>query len=67
MGFSERQLEVFRLLAEGVNIPVIARRMGVSHNTVYRESRRIRKRLGARTAAHMVALGYQRGVLKLGD
>lgn len=59
-----RQLEILRLSAEGFSGPQIAVRLHVTVATVNEHRTRIRNRLGASTAAHAVAIAYQRGILQ---
>jgi DNA-binding CsgD family transcriptional regulator len=58
-----RQLQVLRLLAEGLTAEEIAVRLGVKPSTVIEHCNRLYAALGARHRAHAVALGWQAGLL----
>jgi ATP/maltotriose-dependent transcriptional regulator MalT len=60
---SERQLEVLALVAEGLSNPEISAAVDVGLETVKTHILHILQRLGARSRAHAVGIGYQRGLL----
>jgi DNA-binding NarL/FixJ family response regulator len=62
---SDRELQVMRLVAEGLNNAQIGTRMYLAEDTIKRHLSRIFQRLEASTRAHAVALAYQRGLLHL--
>ena len=61
---TEREAEVLALLADGLNGPEIANRLGISPETVKSHAGNLKLRLGARTLAHAVSIGYRRGLLR---
>jgi DNA-binding CsgD family transcriptional regulator len=50
-------------LAAGFTVDVVARSLDRSPHTIKKQSDRIRVKLGARNQTHMVALGYELGLL----
>lgn len=64
---SPRQLRVLRGIAAGMTNPQIAADLGVSVGTVATQSRRLFRKLGARSRAHAVRLGLECGVLNFSD
>lgn len=62
-----RMLQVLRMIAEGKTNAAIGRELGISEQTVKGRVRTLFDDLGARDRAHAVALGYQRGLLSLGN
>lgn len=62
---TDRQLRVLRLVADGLTLKAAAAELYVSYATVKNDAAQVLRRLGARTAAHAVAIGYQRGLLCL--
>jgi DNA-binding NarL/FixJ family response regulator len=54
---SPKQLTVLRLLAQGLGRKQMAERMGVGEETVKTHLAEARRKLGARTSAHAVAIG----------
>lgn len=63
---SAREYQVLQLLAGGLIVAAIARHLGVTPRTVGRVVNSLYAKLGARTAAEAVSLGYRRGLLSLG-
>jgi DNA-binding CsgD family transcriptional regulator len=57
---------VLQLLAGGLIVAAIARHLGVTTRTVARITASLYAKLGARTAAQAVSLGYRRGLLGVG-
>lgn len=62
---SAREREVLGLLAMGATDPQIAVELGLSPATVQTHVRNAKTKLGARTRAHAVALGLERGLIHL--
>jgi two-component system NarL family response regulator len=62
---SGRELEVLRLIAQGLSNKEIADRLQLSESTVKMHVGSILNKLGASDRAHAVALGAQRGLLSL--
>ena len=60
---TERELEVLRLLADGLTNKTIARRLGTSPATVKSQVRTICAKLGVESRAGAVALAIRRGLL----
>lgn len=58
-----RELEILQAVAEGETTAEIAARFGTSPWTVRDQRAKINVKLGARSAAHAVAIGYDRGIL----
>lgn len=56
----EREREILQLLAEGLNTDDVARRIGLSAETVKSETRRAVQRLGARGRVDAVAIAVRR-------
>jgi DNA-binding NarL/FixJ family response regulator len=59
-----RQLDVLLAVAEGDVTNEIAADLGLSPLTVKLHRKRINSKLGARTAAHAVAIAYHEGILQ---
>jgi DNA-binding NarL/FixJ family response regulator len=55
MRLSDRELEIFALIGEGVGTREIAQRLGVSPKTVETHRERIKAKLGVTTASELVA------------
>jgi PAS domain S-box-containing protein len=58
-----RQQEVLRLLAEGLDTPEIARRLGVADETARNHIRALLRATGAHSRLEVVLLGLRNGVL----
>jgi PAS domain S-box-containing protein len=58
-----RQLEVLRLLAEGLETPEIARRLGVADETARNHIRALLRATGAHSRLEVVLLGIRHGVV----
>lgn len=58
-----RELAVLRLVAEGFTNAEIGEHLFITVRTVKHHSASVRRKLGARTPAHAVALGYRSGLL----
>jgi DNA-binding NarL/FixJ family response regulator len=59
---TERELEVLRLLADGLDQRAIARRLYIASKTVGKHIEHILQKLPARSRAEAVAIAYQRGL-----
>ena len=57
---TDREEEVVRLLSEGLEYRGVARRLGISHNTVREHVQNGCRKTGAINKTHLVAL-YNRG------
>lgn len=60
---SARETQILLLMAEGLSNPEIGARLYVAPNTIRVHVKHVLAKLQARTRAHAVALGYQRGIL----
>ena len=60
---TEREIEILRLLAEGLNQQEIAGRLFVSRKTVARHVEHILSKLGVHSRTQAVALAYRRGLV----
>lgn len=58
-----REAEVLRLLADGLSNLAIAGRLVISEETAKTHVRHLLAKLGARSRAHAVALGFRHGLL----
>jgi len=59
-----RQLEVLRLLAEGLDTPQIARRLGVAEETARNHIRALLRTTGAHSRLEVVLMGFRSGLLR---
>lgn len=59
-----RELEIARLIADGLGNNDIARRLHISVETVKSHVRRVLQKLGARSRAHAVALAWRKDLLE---
>jgi PAS domain S-box-containing protein len=62
-GLTPRQQEVLRLLAEGLETPAIARRLGVAEETARNHIRALLRSTGAHSRLEVVLLGLKHGVV----
>jgi PAS domain S-box-containing protein len=62
---SEREKEVLELLAGGANNNEVADELGISPETVRNHTRNARRKLGARSRSHAIALAITLGQLDL--
>lgn len=60
---TKRELEVLELVAAGLTCPKIGRQLYIETETAKTHVAHIRLKLGAKTQAHAVSLGYIRGLL----
>jgi DNA-binding CsgD family transcriptional regulator len=58
-----RELEVARLIADGMSNRVIAERLGCAPQTVQHHLNHMYWKLGATGSAHMVAILFRKGIL----
>jgi DNA-binding NarL/FixJ family response regulator len=63
---TDREVQVLRLISEGLTADHIARRIGLSPKTVDNHRRRIYAKLGVHTQTHAVAQAVRDGVLGTG-
>lgn len=63
---TDREQRVLEMLAGGLIVAAIAHRLEVTPRTVGRIVSGLYAKLGARTAAEAVSLGYRRGLLSVG-
>lgn len=61
---SPMERKILEHLAEGMSNQEIADALGIGFETVRERAFGIRARLGARNAAHAVALGFRAGILR---
>jgi LuxR family quorum sensing-dependent transcriptional regulator len=62
-GLSEREIESLSLVAQGYSDAAIAKALGISQSTAHKHVEGGRKHLGAKTRAHMAALGLSLGII----
>lgn len=62
-GVTGRELEVLRLIADGLSNPMVAERLVISEHTVHRHVANILTKLGVSTRAAAVAAAAERGLL----
>lgn len=58
-----REVLVLRMVAEGMTNRQIGRQLHTSETAMTTCLYRLRRKLGARNRAHVVAIGYQKGLL----
>ena len=63
MTLNPSEFEALLALCEGETTPETAARLGLHHNAVSQRRQKLFSVLGARTAAHAVALAYHEGIL----
>ena len=61
---TERQREILQLLADGMQTDALARRLGLSTETVRTHTKRILAKLGAETRTQAVAIGLRAGSIE---
>lgn len=62
---TERERQVLELLAEGLSNRGIGENLWLSENTVKSHLSTLAKKVGAKGRAHVVARGFQLGLLKI--
>jgi DNA-binding NarL/FixJ family response regulator len=62
-GLTRRELEVLRLIAEGVHAPAIAHELGISVGTVEVHRRSIMRKLGLHTVAELTRYAIREGLI----
>ncbi len=60
-----RERQVLESLARGLTLQDIAAEQRYSIHTIKSRAERLYEKLGVRTQGHAVAVGYQRGLLRL--
>ncbi|GLZ79885.1 DNA-binding response regulator [Actinorhabdospora filicis] len=65
-GLSPREIEILRLLAEGMGNKEIGKRLFITEATVKTHLQRIYAKLGVDTRTAAVTVGVERGVIRLG-
>lgn len=63
VGLSARELDVLRLIANGLNTQEIAARLGLSSNTIETHRRHLLEKLDVRNAAELVRRAISTGIL----
>lgn len=64
---TKRMSQVLRMCAKGMSNAEIGKALGVSEITVKSHARLLFSQLGAKDRANAVAIGYELGLLKIGD
>ncbi|MFE5594589.1 response regulator transcription factor [Streptomyces sp. NPDC056549] len=62
-GFSEKEMQLIRLVAADYRLPAISAAMGMSKSTALRKLTNARSKAGARGNAHLIALCFAWGLL----
>jgi DNA-binding CsgD family transcriptional regulator len=62
-GFTRREIQIVRLIAEGLNSQEIGCRLFISANTVNTHRRNIMHKVGARNCAQLVAYAQEKGMI----
>ena len=62
---SDREIEILRLIAEGLPSKDIAERLFVSQNTIEFHRKRIMRKLGVTNMAQLVKEGFAKGYIKV--
>ncbi len=62
---STREFEIFCLLAEGLNVNDISKRLSLSYKTVANYSTQIKNKLDVSTAAELARIAIRHGVIKI--
>lgn len=61
---SEREIEVLKLAADGLNNKAIAHKLKISEDTVDSHNRNIIRRLNAKNMKEAVAMGIRKGIIE---
>jgi len=64
MGLTDREFEVFRMLAEGKTVIQVAKTLFLSDKTVSTYQTRIMRKLGAQNSAELARLAIRRGLIE---
>jgi DNA-binding CsgD family transcriptional regulator len=62
---SKREIEVLKLVAEGLTSPLIGEQLGISANTVSRHRERIMKKIEMRTISELIKFAIRTGMIEL--
>lgn len=62
--FTQRELDIMRLLADGLNKQEVARQMFISHWTVSHHVKNLNEKTNIHTIAGLVAYMFRRGLLE---
>jgi LuxR family transcriptional activator of conjugal transfer of Ti plasmids len=60
---TRRQIALAQLLADGLTMREAAERLGIAHNTARTHAESFRRRAGATSMPHAVAVGFREGWL----
>lgn len=63
---TDREIEVLKLIAAGLDTRVIADGLSISHRTVRKHIENILAKMNAANRAHMVALAFSYGLIDIG-
>ena len=63
MDLKPREIELLRLLVDGLSMKAAARKMGLEYETAKNHSKTMRARLQAKTCAQAAAVAVRRGLL----
>ena len=64
MTLSPRQRDVLAHIADGLRIKQSADRLGIEYNTARSHAAKAKNRLGAKSAAHAVAIALRKGLIQ---
>lgn len=64
MNLSARQREVLAHISDGLCVKQSADRLGIEYSTARIHAEKARKRLGAKSAAHAVAIALRKGLIQ---
>ena len=62
---SKAEREVLQALADGAILKVLADERSVSYNCIVRQTAMMRRKLGANSTEHAVAIGFRTGLLRI--
>ena len=62
---TNRELEVLKLLASGLNSKVISEQLFISTNTVEYHRKQLLRKTESRNVAELIGNAYRRGILKI--
>ena len=66
-GLTDQQVEILELIAEGLSSAQICKKLFITGFTLKSHLYRVSKRMGCNDRAHMIAMAYQAGVLRIPD